>query len=229
MFVTILRDSLLDPIFLAGGGILVLVTLILMIFVRSSEISFTRRQQQRATRIVLIAGLGGLLVVAGGAGFVHSTVVPDPVQKMSPVHMTPHLTPTVLATPSPYPTPTPLPTLTASAIEVLNTLCGAINRHDTAAILQQYLPSLQHIVLTNRTAIPKGEQLKFLQCQEGDPNEQLAMGMLVLQTENGNGDADGYGRVYQFLMDSSQGGWKVKDIKYCMSDGCISFTERITQ
>ncbi len=208
-----------------------LATLILLLVVRSSEIPFTQRQQQRATRIILLMGVCGLMLVSGGVGWVHSTAVPAPVQA------TPHLTPPVVATPSAYstpttpayPTPTPWPTLTASAIEVLNTLCGAINSHDTAAILQQYIPSLQHTALTNRTTVPKNEQVKFIQCQGSHPNEQLPVDMLLLQTEDGNGFTDGYARPYQFLMDSSQGGWKVRSINYCLSDGCLPLAGRITQ
>jgi len=101
--------------------------------------------------------------------------------------------------------------------------------NDTTAILQQYTPSLQHTVLTNRTTVPRDGQLKFIQCQAGDPNGQLQGGILLLQTEDGNGYADGDARPYQFLMDFSQGRWKVTSIKYCLSDACLTFTGRITQ
>ncbi|GHO63328.1 hypothetical protein KSC_022200 [Ktedonobacter sp. SOSP1-52] len=231
MFVAVLVESLLDPVFLILGGLLVLATLALMLVVRTLEIRYTGGKHRRATYIVLIIGLCSLVLVWGGVRLVHSTMPPASVQTVS--HLTdgatPDLTSTDVATPLPYQAPTPFPTLTAPALDVLNTLCGAINRQDTTAILQHYAPSLQQKVLTNRTALPKGQQMKFLHCQLGDAADQLPVGILLLQTEDGNGYADGYERPYRFVMSLSEGAWKVTTIQFCMSDGCIPFVGRITQ
>lgn len=224
-------ESLLDPFFLGAGSVLVLVTLVLMLVVRMLKIRYTGGKQQRATYIVLIAGVCGLVILGGGVGWVHSTTPPSSVQPLS--HLTnganPDLASTTVPTPLPYQAPTPFPTLTAPAHDALNTLCGAINRQDTTAILQHYVPSLQQKVIANRTILPKGEQMKFTHCQLGDTADQLPVGILLLQTEDGNGYADGYERPYRFVMSLSEGVWKVTNIQFCMSDGCLSFTGRITQ
>lgn len=234
MFIPNLVDSLLDPVFLIGGGSIVFGTLILTMVVRSPELHFTTRQRQRATYIVLAVGLCALVVVGGYVDGVRATAS-SPGQKSSSAPPAPSLALTTEASPtafaSPYATPTPMPTLTASAINVLNILCGAINRHDTASILQQYAPSLQHTVLTNRARLAqqKGAQLRFIHCRVADTAEQLPVGILMMQTEDGNGYADGYERPYQFLMERLQGVWKVASINYCLSDGCIDMTGRISQ
>lgn len=231
MLVTILVGSLLDPFFLVAGGILVLATLALMLVVRTLEIRYTGGKHQRATYIVLIAGICGLVILGGGVGIVHSTMPPASVQTLSHLTdgVTPMLTSTDVATPMPYQAPTPFPTLTAPALDVLNTLCGSINRHDTTAILQHYVLALQQKVVANRTTLPKGEQMKFLSCRLGDAADQLPVGILLLQTEDGNGYADGYERPFRFLVSLSEGVWKVTTIQFCMSDGCIPFVGRITQ
>src|SRR5713101_5670596 len=208
MLIPIFVDSLFDPVFLIGGGSIVFGTLMLMLVMRSPELHFTPRQRQRATYIALAVGLCALVVVGGYVEDLHAT-----------------------AFASPYATPTPLPTLTVPAIAVLNTLCGAINRHDTAAIMQQYTPTLQHTVLTNRArlASQKGAQLRFIHCRVADMATQLPAGILMMQTEDGNSYADGYERPYQFLMERLQGVWKVASINYCLSDGCIDIIGRISQ
>jgi hypothetical protein len=234
MFIPNLVNSLFDPVFLIGGGSIVFGTLILTMVMRSPELHFTPRQRQRATYIVLAVGLCALVVVGGYVEGVRATTSSS-VQKTSsapttlPLDLTTEASPTAFA--SPYTTPTPMPTLTASAINVLNTLCGAINRYDTAAILQQYAPSLRHTVLTNRARLAKqkGVQLRFIHCRVADTVEQLPIVILMMQTEDGNGYADGYERPYQFLMERVQGVWKVASIKYCLSDGCIDITGRISQ
>jgi hypothetical protein len=234
MFIPNLVDSLFDPVFLIGGGSIVFGTLILTMVMRSPELHFTPCQRQRATYSTLAVGLCALVVVGGYVGVVHATASSS-VQQTTAAPTTPPLALTTGASPtafaSPYTTPTPMPTLTASALNVLNTLCGAINRHDTAAILQQYASSLQHTVLTNRASLAqhKGAQLRFIHCRVADTVEQLPAGILMMQTEDGNGYADGYERPYQFLMERVQGVWKVASIKYCLSDGCIDITGRISQ
>jgi len=234
MLIPIFVDSLFDPVFLIGGGSIVFGTLMLMLVMRSPELHVTPRQRQRATYIALAVGLCALVVVGGYVEDLHATASSS-VQKTSSAPITPPLaltseaSPTALA--SPYTTPTPLPTLTVPAIAELNMLCGAINRHDTAAIMQQYTPTLQHTVLTNRArlASQRGAQLRFIHCRVADSATQLPAGIVMMQTEDGNGYADGYERPYQFLMKRLQGVWKVASISYCLSDGCIDITGRISQ
>jgi hypothetical protein len=236
MFGMILGGSQQPPIWLIAEGVLVLATLTLLLAVRSTDLPFTQRQQQQATRIVLVVALCGLVIVWAGGGLLQSLTASALEQTMP--HPTPTVGAMVSADQTPMPTvgatvladqtPTPLPTLPASAIGVLQTLCGAINRQDTTTILQDYVLALQHTVLANRTILPKGEQVKFLRCLLADSTEQLPVGILLFQTEDGNGYADGYARPFQFVMVFSEGTWKVKTINYCMSDGCVSFTGRIT-
>jgi hypothetical protein len=105
----------------------------------------------------------------------------------------------------------------------LTTYCNAINAKKTVVIWNTYTRQMQQTLLTNQTQMARNKegQAKFVQCQPGELDAHGASGFLFMQTMDGNGHSDGIARPYQFLLQVEDQRWKIRQINYCMSDGCF--------
>src|SRR5947199_4136906 len=123
----VIVESLGDPIWQIGGGIILLATLVLLLAVRSPEMHLSSWHQWLWTRITLLICLSLFLVLSAGVVLFHganaaSTVVPEATQPAwataapggasSPQ-------PTSLASPIPVPSPSPSPTPFPGSFPVL--------------------------------------------------------------------------------------------------------------
>src|SRR5258706_14744834 len=126
----VIVESLGDPIWQIGGGIIMLAALVLILAMRSPEVHLAPRHQWFWTRFMLLVGLSLFLVLSAGVVLFHganaaSTVVPTATQPSSAT-ASPHGG----LSPSSTPSPTPFPRLAPSPAQVLTTFCDAIDRHD---------------------------------------------------------------------------------------------------
>src|SRR5258708_4260945 len=128
----VIVESLGDPIWQIGGGIIMLAVLVLILAMRSPEVHLAPRHQWFWTRFMLLVGLSLFLVLSAGVVLFHganaaSTDVPAVTQPSSAA-ASPHggLLPTSTSIPS----PTPFPRLAPRPSQVLTTFCDAIDRHD---------------------------------------------------------------------------------------------------
>src|SRR5256885_12739122 len=111
----VLMESLGDPIWQIGGGIILLAALVLILALRSPEVHLAPQHQWFLTRLMLLLYLSCFLVLSAGVLFFHganaaSTSSPAVTQPTSAT-AAPHggLPPTPAPSPSPPPPPSPTP------------------------------------------------------------------------------------------------------------------------
>ncbi len=148
----VILESLGDPIWQIGGGIILLAALVLILVLRSPEVHLAPRHQWFLTRLTGLLCLSFFLVLSAGVLLFHganaaSTTAPA-VTRPSSATASPHGG--LSHTPVPSPSPTPFPSLTPSPAQVLTTFCDAINQQDLNTAWGQYAKALQR----ERTALP---------------------------------------------------------------------------
>lgn len=218
---SVIVESLGDPIWQIGGGIILLATLVLLLAVRSPEIHLSSWHQWLWTRIMLLICLSLFLVLSAGVVLFHganaaSTVVPEATQPTSLASPTP--------VPSPSPSPTPFPRLIPGPGQVLTTFCDAIDRQDLNTAWEEYAQALQK----ERAAPPPFlVRITLVHCRVDDVSDTSATGLLLLKTIGPNGYSDDYERDFQFTLSVEDGTWKITQIARCFSDGCLDDTTSI--
>src|SRR6266567_9546125 len=130
----VILESLGDPIWQIGGGIILLAALVLILVLRSPEVHLAPRHQWFLTRLTGLLCLSFFLVLSAGVLLFHganaaSTTAPA-VTRPSSATASPHggLSPTPV--PSPSLSPMRFPSLIPSPAQVLTTFCDVINHHD---------------------------------------------------------------------------------------------------
>ncbi len=224
----IVLKSLSEPVYQIGAGVLVFLAPVLILLLRSSDVPLSSAQKHRATVLVLLGCCACLLGWSGGVVLAHRDA-PDP----GDMHASLVATPTQEPTSFPTPTPTPIPVLVPSTITVLTTWCSAVTTNDVATVWSLYSTSLHRTLQANQRRLTglKGEQLHVVHCRlNDDPGEQLdgrkASGVLLLQTTDGTGYADGMDRPYEVILGVENHQWKITRINFCTVHGCIDMTQR---
>src|SRR6266851_1051552 len=196
---TILLETLRDPLWQVLGAIIVLVAPFLVMAVRTRDVRASEHQKRRETRGVLLLSLAVFLVMSGWMASGH---LPSAAPRRVSTLPTPVPTPTQTSAPfsTPAPTPTPTPRLARSITQVLVTFCEAINSQDYQTAWNEYARSLQH-KHPQRNVVAAWR--RFIRCnipdQSADPS---ALDTLTLTL--GNGYTDRFGRAgdnnYRFTM-----------------------------
>src|SRR6266568_6733380 len=176
----VILESLGDPIWQIGGGIILLAALVLILMLRSPEVHLVPRRQWFLTRVTGLLCLSFFLVLSAGVVLFHganaaSTTAPAVTQPSSAT-ASPHGG--LSHTPVPSPSPTPFPSLTPSPAQVLTTFCDAINQQDLNTAWGQYAKALQR----ERTALPPYQvRITMVHCQVEQVSDTSATGYLFLK------------------------------------------------
>jgi hypothetical protein len=149
----VIMESLGDPVWQIGGGIILLAALVLILALRSPEVHLAPQHQWFLTRLTLLVCLSCFLVLSAGVLLFHganaaSTAAPlvtQPTSATAAPHggLSPTPVPTLSPTSMPSPSPTPFPALVPSPAQVLTTFCDAINQQDLNMAWGQYAKALQ--------------------------------------------------------------------------------------
>jgi hypothetical protein len=227
----VILESLGDPLWQIGGGIILLATLVLILVLRSPDMHLLPRHQWLLTRIMGLACLSCFLVLSAGVTLYHGahaapTVGPEGSQPSSATAsphggLLPSSTPIASLTPSPSPSPTPFPRLVPGPSQVLTTFCDAINQHDLNTAWGQYAKALQK---ERATPPPFLARITIVHCRVDQASDTSATGYLLLKTIGPNGYTDDYEQPFQFTLSVEEGAWKITQIARCISDGCLDTT-----
>jgi hypothetical protein len=223
---TILLETLSDPIWQALAIALVLAALLMLMVVRTRDAHLSAARKRLESRLVLIVCLVVFVLMSGGEILLHfqqasspqgssrtSTIIPTPVPQASP-------TPT--SVPSPSPTPTATPRLARSITAVLTTFCDALTHRDYQTAWLQYARSLQR---THPEAQTIAAWERYTRCnmpeQSGDPAAWTILTLTLLP-----GSTDRFGRSgdidYRFTMSDQDNVWTISGICTIMSEGCFA-------
>jgi hypothetical protein len=230
----VILESLGDPIWQIGGGIIFLAALVLILALRSPEVHLSPWHQWLWTRITGLMCLSLFLVLSAGVVLFHGANAapigaPEGSQPSSAT-ASPHggslLSPTSIASPTllPSPSPTPFPRLVPSPAQVLTTFCDAINQHDLNTAWGQYAKALQK---ERADPPPFLVRITIVHCRVDQVSDMSATGYLLLKTIGPNGYTDDYERDFQFTLSVEDGAWKIAQIARCLSDGCLPNTTSI--
>jgi hypothetical protein len=230
----VIMESLGDPIWQIGGGILLLAALVLILALRSPETHLSPWHQWLWTRIILLVCLSLFLTLSAGVVLFHganaaSPVVPvvtRPITATASPHggTSPTSTPIASPTPLPSPSPTPFPRLTPGPSQVLTTFCDAIDQHDLNTAWGQYAKALQK---ERATPPPFQVRITIVHCRVDQASDTAATGYLLLKTIGPNGYTDDYERPFEFTLSVENGAWKIAQIARCLSDGCLDATTSV--
>ncbi len=232
----VIAQSLGDPIWQIGGGIILLAALVLLLALRSPEIHLSPWHQWLWTRILLLVCFSLFLVLSAGVVLFHganaaSTAVragSQPSSATASPHSDSPPSPTAIASltplPSPSPSPTPFPRLTPGLSQVLTTFCDAINRQDLNTAWGQYAKALQK---ERASPPPFLVRITIVHCRVNQVSDTSATGYLLLKTIGPNGYTDDYERPFQFTLSVEAEAWKITQIARCLADGCLDDTTSV--
>lgn len=232
----LIAQSLGDPTWQIGGGIILLAALVLLLALCSPEIHLSPWHQWLWTRILLLVCFSLFLVLSAGVVLFHganaaSTAVPagsQPSSATASPHSDSSPSPTAIASltplPSPSPSPTPFPRLTTGPSQVLTTFCDAINQQDLNTAWGQYAKALQK---EQASPPPFLVRITIVHCRVNQVSDTSATGYLLLKTIGPNGYTDDYERDFQFTLHVEDGAWKITQIARCLSDGCLDATTSV--
>ncbi len=224
----VIMESLGDPIWQIGGGILLLAALVLILALRSPETYLSPWHQWLWTRIMLLVCLSLFLTLSAGVVLFHGANAASPVVPVVtwPITATasPHGGTSPTSTPLTSPSPTPFTRLTPGPSQVLTTFCDAIDQQDLHTAWAQYAKALQK----ERAAPPPFlVRITIVHCRADDVSDTSATGLLLLKTIGPNGYRDDYERDFQFTLSVEDGAWKITQIARCLADGCLPDTASI--
>lgn len=221
-----IMESLGDPIWQIGGGIILLAALVLILVLRSPEVRLAPQHQWFLTRLTVLICLSFFLVLSAGVLLFHgantaSTAAPADMQPSSAT-ASPHggLSPTPVLSPS----PTPFPSLTPSPAQVLTTFCDAINQQDLNTAWGQYAKALQK---ERASPPPFLVRITIVHCRVDQVSDTSVTGYLLLKTVGPNGYTDDYERPFQFTLRVEERAWKIAQTARCLSDGCLDDTTSV--
>src|SRR5690348_16206161 len=131
---TILLETLGDPIWQALTIALVLASLLLLMVVRTRDAQLSEARKRLESRVVLVVCLVVFVFMSAGDILLHSQQ-DSPLQAASSTTVTmpttvPQASLTLMRVPPPSPTPTATPRLARSITAVLTTFCNAITQRD---------------------------------------------------------------------------------------------------
>src|SRR6266436_3233964 len=201
----VILESLGDPIWQIGGGIMLLAALVLILALRSPDMHLSPRHQWLWTRITGLICFSLFLVLSAGVVLFHganaaSTVGPEATQPLA-------------ATASPRGgsslSPTPFPQLVPGPAQVLTTFCDAINRQDLKTAWGQYAQALQK---ERATSSPFFVRITIVHCRVDQASDTAATGYLLLKTIGPHGYTDDYERDFQFTLSVEERAWKIAQI-----------------
>jgi hypothetical protein len=223
---TILLETLSDPIWQALTIALVLAALLLLMVVRTRDAHLSAARKRLESRLVLVVCLVVFVCMSAGEILLHSqqALPPQAASRVATTMPTtvPQASPTLTSVSSPSPTPTAAPRLARSITAVLTTFCGAITHRDYQTAWLQYARSLQH---THPEAQVITAWERYTRCympdQSGDP---AAWTILTLTLAPGY--TDRFGRSedidYRFTMSDQDNVWTISGICTIMSEGCFA-------
>src|SRR5258707_3900847 len=228
----ILLNTLSDPIWQIGGGIMLLAALVLILALRSPEVHLAPWHQWLWTRITGLMCLSLFMVLSAGVVLFHganAALIGAPAgSQPSSATASPHggssPQPTSTASSIPSPSPTALPSLTPSPAQVLTTFCDAINRQDLNTAWAQYAKALQR---ERADPPPFLVRITIVHCRVDQVSDTSATGYLFLKTIGPNGYMDDYERDFQFTLSVGNGAWKITQIARCLADGCLDDTTSV--
>ncbi|TML07311.1 MAG: hypothetical protein E6G39_19965 [Actinobacteria bacterium] len=223
----VLMESLGDPVWQIGGGIILLAALVLILALRSPEVHLAPQHQWFLTRLLLLVCFSCFLVLSAGVLLFHgATAAPAVTQPTSAtaashggISLAP--VPSPSPTPMPSPSPTPFPALTPSPAQVLTTFCDAINQQDLNTAWGQYAKALQQ---KRATPPPYQVRITMVHCQVEQVSDTSAIGYLFLKTVGPNGYTDDVERLFQFTLSVEEREWKIAQTARCLADGCLDDT-----
>lgn len=224
----VILESLGDPIWQIGGGIILLATLVLILAVRSPEIHLSPRHQWLWTRITALICFSLFLLLSAGVVWFHganaASTVGSTVTESASATASPRGGSSPQTTLSPSPSPTPFPRLVPGPGQVLTTFCDAIDQQDLDTAWAQYAKALQQ----ERAAPPPYlMRITIVHCRVDEVSDTSATGLLLLKTIGPNGYRDDYERDFQFTLSVEDGAWKITQIARCLADGCLPDTAHI--
>jgi len=227
----VILESLGDPVWQIGGGIILLAALVLILALRSPEVHLAPQHQWFLTRLMLLLCLSCFLVLSAGVLFFHganaastsSPAVTQPTSATAAPHggLSPTSVPSLSPTPMPSPSPTPFPVLTPSPAQMLTTFCDAINQQDLNTAWGQYKKALQQ---KRATPPPYQVRITMVHCQLEQVSDTSATGYLFLKTVGPNGYTDDVERLFQFTLSVEGRAWKIAQTARCLADGCLDDT-----
>src|SRR6266566_7316135 len=224
----VILESLDDPIWQIGGGIILLATRVLILAVRSPEVHLSPRHQWLWTRITGLVCFSLFLLLSEGVVWFHgantASTVGSTVTKSASATASPRSGSSPQPTPSPSPSPTPFPRFVPGPGQVLTTFCDAIDRQDPDTAWEEYAKALQK----ERAAPPPFlVRITMVHCRVDVVSDTSATGLLLLKTIGPNGYRDDYERDFQFTLSVEHGAWKITQIARCLADGCLPDTTSI--
>ncbi len=224
----VILESLDDPIWQIGGGIILLATRVLILAVRSPEVHLSPRHQWLWTRITGLVCFSLFLLLSEGVVWFHgantASTVGSTVTKSASATASPRSGSSPQPTPSPSPSPTPFPRFVPGPGQVLTTFCDAIDRQDPDTAWEEYAKALQK----ERAAPPPFlVRITMVHCRVDVVSDTSATGLLLLKTIGPNGYRDDYERDFQFTLSVEHGAWKITQIARCLADGCLPDTTSV--
>ncbi len=218
-----IMESLGDPVWQIGGGIILLAALVPILALCSPEVHLAPQHQWFLTRLLLLVCFSCFLVLSAGVLLFHganaaSTAEPLVTQPTSAT-AAPHggLSPTSV----PSLSTTPFPALTPSPAQLLTTFCDAINQQDLNTAWGQYAKALQK---ERATPPPYQVRITIVHCQLEQVSDTSATGYLLLKTVGPNGYTDDVERLFQFTLRVEESAWKIAQNARCLADGCLDDT-----
>lgn len=218
-----------DPLWQMGASVLVLMTVMAILVVRSPDLHLRVPARQRVTQDILLSGLVLLAVFSSSLWFLHAQSAPP--HRANPGGVGPQITapPSVGARPSvsaltPTPTPTSVPTPTGTMTQILTLFCQAFNTQDYLTAWEQYSTSLQQ--KHSRQQIYAGWRT-FTRCsltdQSADPEAFTVMALTLVPGANSLGSTGDYqGNVFlKFTVENEKQQWKIASICQIIAEGCF--------
>lgn len=197
------------PIWLIGAPVVVLATIVVLLLMRT-QVNTHPEAVARGTRLVLICGALGVLLLSGWTGWQALS------QQRRTVSASSSLAESRLpAEPTSAPTPTPSPRVSGTITQAVTTFCQAISTRDYQRAWGMYAVGLQQ--RHPRTAVVAAWS-RYQQCsipdQGGDPD---AMTILTLTVAPGM--TDQFGRTgatnERLTMEVQAQAWKITGSARC--------------
>ncbi len=203
------------PIWLIGMPVVVLVTIVVLLLVRT-QVNTHPEAVARGTRLILLSGVVGVVLLSGWTGWQALSQQPRAVSvsaSLAESHP--------VARPTSAPTPAPSPRVSGTMTQAVTTFCQAISARDYQRAWNRYSVRLQR--LHPRTAVVAAWS-RYQQCsipdQGGDPD---AMTILTLTLVPGMTDQfERTGDTNERLtMEVEAQAWKITGVCSLLAEGCF--------
>lgn len=224
-----LVESLQDPLWQIGVSVLVLMTIMAILVVRSPDLRLRAPARQRGTQGILLSGLVLLVIFSSSIWFLHVQSAsphlanqggagPQVTALSSPGEHTP--IPALIPTSTPTSVPTPIGTTT----QMLTLFCQAFNTRDYLTAWEQYSTALQQ--KHSQQQVYAGWRT-FTHCnltdESADPEVFTVIALTLAPGANSLGSTGDYqGNVlFQFAVGNEKQQWKITSICQIIAEGCF--------